>query len=90
MKFKLDYQRMGMQQRGSDIKWYVANVGKLVTLLVYGTDGGTWRFDVRCLGSQINGKRLYSERELAEERAIECARELLAEAMADFESEVTE
>lgn len=90
MKFKLDYRRMDMQQRGSGVKWYVARAGKLVTMLVYGIDGGTWRFDVNCLGSQINGKRLYSERELAEERAVACARKLLAEAMADLESEVTE
>lgn len=89
MKFELNHERMGPAPKGSDMRTYTAKVGRLITVDVYSI-GPYWAYDIRFLGarkcSQLAGK-VFDARELAEERAIERVKELLAEAMADLESE---
>jgi len=92
MKFKVDYQRMGMQSRSSNTKWYTAKVGELITIVVYSV-GSYWAYDIHFHGgkncSQLVGK-LFGTRDLAQEGAIDFAKGLLAKAQEELESEVEE
>jgi hypothetical protein len=77
--FKMNYDRLGMHERGKEIEWYTANVTRVLVLHVH-NETGVWSWQVRSLSGTRSG--VAESKEQAFDQATKAANLILQNAIA--------